>query len=173
MRDTVKVVLGNHDITLLILNESNFLQLIKYDKSFNEILNAYDKNKLVSWLRKQPLFHHDSYLNFSMVHAGILPSWSLEISKKLSDEIRLYFAKEKQYHFLLRLFDVASVMDSTSSSTTACSSAILSLSRSVSPASWHRSHTRSRRSSWRSSRHMGLHVARTSARGISTDKKAT
>ena len=89
MKDLVKIVLGNHDITLLILNESNFLQFIKYDKSFNEILNAYDKNKLVNWLKKQPLFYHDSYLNFSMVHAGILPSWNLEIAQKLSKEIHL------------------------------------------------------------------------------------
>ena len=39
---------------------------------------AFNKEDLLNWLGKQPLVHHCPDLEFTMVHAGIPPIWSLK-----------------------------------------------------------------------------------------------
>lgn len=77
-------VLGNHDLHLLALyyNDKN----PKKSDTLKSILTAKDNEELLSWLRHQPLVHHDESLNALMVHAGIPPKWSAKKAIKRSLE---------------------------------------------------------------------------------------
>lgn len=76
------VVLGNHDLHLV-------MQAAGYGKAnsedtLGEILAAADRDELLAWLRAQPLFHVED--GWAMVHAGLLPSWTVAQAQALSDE---------------------------------------------------------------------------------------
>ena len=102
MKDIVKIVLGNHDVTLLLLDVN---KKIKIEHTCQDILYSKKKHILITWLKKQPLLHYDKELKYCMVHAGILPSWDLQLAIKLSNEVIVYFkSKEKYYSLLMNLF---------------------------------------------------------------------
>ena len=63
------VVLGNHDLALLMVAEG-FGKRGKGD-TIDDILNAPDRDELLDWLRRQPLCHVAA--GYCMVHAGLLP----------------------------------------------------------------------------------------------------
>jgi len=68
-------VLGNHDLHFLAV-VSGFGAKHKLS-DIDEILQAPDLMELVHWLRGLPLIYHDPNKNFTLVHAGIPPQWSL------------------------------------------------------------------------------------------------
>ena len=47
----------------------------RHRKWIDQILEAPDRAELLDWLRQHPLFHVDA--GFAMVHAGLLPHWSI------------------------------------------------------------------------------------------------
>jgi len=72
--DAAICVLGNHDFHLLALAEG-FGRAHKGD-TLDAILAAPDRDELLHWLRQQKLaWREGAYL---MVHAGVLPSWSVD-----------------------------------------------------------------------------------------------
>ena len=75
LRDSLEVVLGNHDLHLIAV----YYGLRKHGKNDNlqSILQAPDALELITWLRQQKLLHHDPHLNYTLVHAGIPPIWTL------------------------------------------------------------------------------------------------
>jgi len=80
-----KVVLGNHDLHLLATSIGVHNCKAK-DKTL-PILEAQDSDQLLTWLRQQPLLLEHPEHKFIMVHAGILPSWSIAQAKKLAKEV--------------------------------------------------------------------------------------
>ena len=75
-------VLGNHDLHLV-------MQADGYGKSsredtLEEVFAAADRDELLAWLRAQPLFHVEG--DWAMVHAGLLPGWTVAQAQALSDE---------------------------------------------------------------------------------------
>ncbi len=76
------VVLGNHDLHLVMQGEG-YGRASKED-TLGEVLGAADRDELLAWLRAQPLFHVQG--DWAMVHAGLLPSWTVAQAKALSDE---------------------------------------------------------------------------------------
>ena len=66
-------VLGNHDIHLLAI-WSHVTQPGRKD-TLDPVLSAPDADELLHWLRFQPLLHSED--GYVMIHAGMLPSWSL------------------------------------------------------------------------------------------------
>jgi bis(5'-nucleosyl)-tetraphosphatase (symmetrical) len=78
-------VLGNHDLYLLAVAAGAIH--IKDKDTFTDILLAADCEELLFWLRHQPLLHHDERLGYTMVHAGILPQWSLAQAKRHAAEL--------------------------------------------------------------------------------------
>ena len=76
-------VLGNHDIHLLAL-WSQITQPGRKD-TLQPILSAPDADELLHWLRFRPLLHaEDGYV---MIHAGMLPSWSISQATALAREV--------------------------------------------------------------------------------------
>jgi len=82
----VKVVLGNHDLHLLATAAGINKHQHPMD-TMDSVLEADDRDELITWLRKQPLFHHDAELGFSMVHAGLPPQWSIKKACKRAKEV--------------------------------------------------------------------------------------
>lgn len=76
-------VLGNHDIHLLAL-WSQVIQPGRKD-TLQPILSAPDADELLHWLRFRPLLHAEN--GFVMIHAGMLPSWSIAEASALAHEV--------------------------------------------------------------------------------------
>ena len=81
-----QVVLGNHDLHLIatVLGE----RVPRSTDSFQDLLEAPDRDQLIRWLRTQPLLHYDQTLNVCMTHAGILPAWDLTTAIACADELQ-------------------------------------------------------------------------------------
>ena len=73
--DRATVVLGNHDLHLLAIVAG--ARPPWEGDTFEEILAAPDLDRLVDWLRRQSLLHHDAAIGTVMVHAGLPSGWSL------------------------------------------------------------------------------------------------
>lgn len=85
MRDVIDCVLGNHDLHLLAVARGH--RRPSRSDTLDEILDAPDAEALLEWLRQQPLLHRDTALNFTMVHAGIPPQWTLNLASQYADEV--------------------------------------------------------------------------------------
>lgn len=79
------VVLGNHDLYLLGIAYGVLDN--RPTHTMQDVLDAPDKDDILSWLRQQKLFYHDADSQFVMVHAGIPPQWSLDDAKKYSADV--------------------------------------------------------------------------------------
>jgi len=74
IRDSIEVVLGNHDISLI----ASYYGLKKSNSSIQPILEHSQAKELIDWLRSQKFLHIDRRLGYCMVHAGVSPSFDLE-----------------------------------------------------------------------------------------------
>ena len=77
------VVLGNHDLYLLMLAEG--LGKRQKDDTLDDVLLAPDKDELLAWLRQQPLMHSEA--GYVLVHAGLLPGWTSVQARALAREV--------------------------------------------------------------------------------------
>lgn len=83
MRDSLAMVLGNHDLHLLAVAAG--VRAPSRSDTLNEILNAPDRDELLGWLILQPLLHHEH--GHTMVHAGIPPQWSIQEATAYAAEV--------------------------------------------------------------------------------------
>lgn len=92
MDGALDLVLGNHDLHFIAINEG--CAPARGKDTLGSLLKAKDCQKLSDWLRRQPLAHHASVetksgvRDFLMVHAGVAPSWSLQKTLDLSAEVQ-------------------------------------------------------------------------------------
>ncbi len=98
MGNSVKIVLGNHDLHLLAVAWG--VRKAKPKDTFDAILAAADKDELLAWLREQPLFYRDKKLGYAMVHAGIPPGWSLAKVEKRAHEVEQVLQSRQIAEFL-------------------------------------------------------------------------
>jgi len=98
--DSASIVLGNHDLFLLAVVEE--IVALRPKDTVQDVLAAEDRKELVDWLRRQPLHHREgSYL---MVHAGLLPQWTVEEAARLAGEVETALAGPHYRDFLQELF---------------------------------------------------------------------
>ena len=83
------VVLGNHDLHLIRLHLCDNVKCKNKD-TLHEVLTAPDAAELIDWLRHKPLMHVEG--NYAMVHAGILPQWTLTQARALAGEVETELA---------------------------------------------------------------------------------
>lgn len=81
--DAVVMVLGNHDLHLLMVAEG-CVRLHRSD-TLQAILAAPDRDELLYWLRQQRLLYVEG--DYVMVHAGLLPAWSVAQAALLAQEV--------------------------------------------------------------------------------------
>lgn len=92
-----KLVLGNHDLTLLAIDAG--IVSIKQHPTLAAIMNAHDRSQLIQWLRQQPLLYLDPQLNWAMVHAGIPPQWSLSMAKEKAQQVEARLQAKDPAHY--------------------------------------------------------------------------
>jgi len=96
------VVLGNHDLHLLAVSEG--FRTVHLKDTFQDVLNAPDKNDLFAWLKAQKFLHLDNKLNFVMTHAGIYPLWTLENAMQFAKELEAIIHGEQYREFLAHMY---------------------------------------------------------------------
>ncbi len=79
----ITCVLGNHDIHLLS-RAAGAAEAKKRD-TLDDVLNARDSERLLTWLRHRPLVHVDD--GFAMVHGGLHPHWTIDDARARAAEI--------------------------------------------------------------------------------------
>jgi bis(5'-nucleosyl)-tetraphosphatase (symmetrical) len=97
------VVLGNHDLHLVTQHEG--FERTRRDDTFQDVLGAPDRKELVDWLRTRPMMHAEH--GHAMVHAGLLPQWSVEKSLGLAREVERALAKADYREFLRNMYGSA------------------------------------------------------------------
>ena len=97
-----KITLGNHDLHLLAVAK-NIQPLLKKD-TIQEILAADDVKEIIDCLKYSRLLITDDNLNFTMVHAGLPPQWSLENAKEFAKECELILQSEKINKLLAEMY---------------------------------------------------------------------
>ena len=95
-----RVVLGNHDIHLLAV-AAGARTLGKSD-TLDEILAAPDVQQWLDWLRFQPVAHFEH--GVLMVHAGVLPSWTLRDTLGYAHELQTVLRSDDYAQRLQTLF---------------------------------------------------------------------
>ncbi|WP_130617600.1 symmetrical bis(5'-nucleosyl)-tetraphosphatase [Dyella amyloliquefaciens] len=104
LREQSVVTLGNHDLSLLAIAQRRPEAQSKVNPELREVLFADDAPVLMEWLRSQKLLHHDEQLNWTMVHAGLAPSWTLRQAQRSAQEIERELGSPRHPRLLKNLF---------------------------------------------------------------------
>lgn len=98
--DSAITVLGNHDLHLLAVAEG-ITRAHRCD-TFHDILAAPDRDELLSWLRIQRLLYVED--NFVLVHAGLLPNWTIAQAQHLANEVTAALTGKNYHDFLVQMY---------------------------------------------------------------------
>ena len=93
-------VLGNHDLHLLAVAAG--IRRAHRTDTLDDILAAPDRDALLDWVRARPLAHFEG--GWLMVHAGVLPQWSVERTLELADEVRRVLSGPRWIDFLREMY---------------------------------------------------------------------
>ena len=99
-KSSVTAVLGNHDLHALAIK----YKVIEPDDedTLSRLLKAKDSDILFKWLRSLPLVHYEK--KHLMVHAGLLPQWTVKDAIKLSKEVSAQLSSKKYIEFLASMY---------------------------------------------------------------------
>jgi len=93
-------VLGNHDLHLVCVYEG--VEKRRKGDTLDAVLDAPDARELIDWLRTRAMMHRDR--GWAMVHAGLLPQWTIDKSLKLATEVERALAAGNYRDFLAKLY---------------------------------------------------------------------
>ncbi len=99
-QDVLVMVQGNHDLHTLAVAEG-YVPQHKSD-TLQPLLDASDAERLLTWLRYQPLVHQAQ--GFLMVHAGLLPQWSAADALRLAGEVESALRGAGYRDYLARMY---------------------------------------------------------------------
>lgn len=103
--DAVKPLLGNHDLHLLAT--AHGVRKPGKRDTLQSILSAPDHLVLLQWVSQQPLARYlesATGQRLLMVHAGVLPQWSLEDTLRLADEVHQKIRGQDLGDFLKNMY---------------------------------------------------------------------
>ena len=98
--DAATVVLGNHDLHLIMRADGH--SRTSSEDTLDEVLAAPDCAELMQWLRRCPLFHREG--EYAMVHAGLLPQWSVKRAEALGAEVQAALTADNYTRFLAHMW---------------------------------------------------------------------
>ena len=98
--DAMIMVLGNHDLHLLMV-AAGIVKSHPGD-TIQSVLDAPDRDELLNWLRHQKLFHVGG--EYAMVHAGLLPSWSISQAAQLAHEVENALRQDNYQELFSQLY---------------------------------------------------------------------
>jgi bis(5'-nucleosyl)-tetraphosphatase (symmetrical) len=94
--------LGNHDLYLLH-EDWKYPDAGCPSPELDAILRAPDRESLMAWLRRAPLAHHSREHGVLMVHAGVIPQWTLEDTLSHAAEVACRLRSHKAGKFYRRM----------------------------------------------------------------------
>jgi len=97
---SARCLLGNHDLHLLALHLG--LSKLKPADTLSDVLQAPDRTELMEWLRFQSMAIYEA--NVLMVHAGVLPQWSLTKTLALAAEVESELQSPNWADFMAHLY---------------------------------------------------------------------
>ena len=97
-------LLGNHDLHLLAT--AHGVRSPSRRDTLDGVLQAPDRASLLDWLRQQPLVRTHAHAGDTllMVHAGVLPAWSLTDILALADEVHTVLRGPDLQGFLQQMY---------------------------------------------------------------------
>ena len=98
--DAALVVLGNHDLHLVCLHEGYARR--RTDDTFEALLVAPDAHELIGWLRTRQMMHVEGA--YAMVHAGLLPEWSIDKALGLAREVEAGLSASSYRDFVAHMY---------------------------------------------------------------------
>jgi bis(5'-nucleosyl)-tetraphosphatase (symmetrical) len=98
--DAAVAVLGNHDLSLLMIAAGQGKQH-RLD-TFHHVLDAPDGAELIEWLRQRPMMHVEG--DYAMVHAGLLPQWDILQAQALAREVEAALRAPTHADFMKRMW---------------------------------------------------------------------
>ncbi|XOD69955.1 MAG: bis(5'-nucleosyl)-tetraphosphatase (symmetrical) ApaH [Sodalis sp. (in: enterobacteria)] len=101
--DSVRMVLGNHDLHLLAVHAG--ISRKKRKDRITPLLKAPDFDELINWLRYQPVLQVDEKKKLVMAHAGITPQWDLATARKCACEVEAALKSDGYSLFLDAIYD--------------------------------------------------------------------
>ena len=104
LREHCVVTLGNHDLSLLAIAQRRPDAQARVNPELREVLFAEDAPVLFELLRSQKLLHHDEQLNWTMVHAGLAPSWTLRQAQRAAQDVERELSSPRHPRLLSNLF---------------------------------------------------------------------
>jgi bis(5'-nucleosyl)-tetraphosphatase (symmetrical) len=93
-------ILGNHDLHLVSLAYG--FGKPRADDTLQPVLHAPDAEALIHWLRALPMLHVEN--GWVMVHAGLLPQWTVAQARALADEVEQALRGPEHGEFLSRMY---------------------------------------------------------------------
>ncbi len=93
-------VLGNHDLHLLVVAAGHVKQ--HRGDTLTEVLRAPDREELLAWLRTRKMMHAAG--RYAMVHAGLLPQWSIAKALSLAREVEAALQGDDGDEFLRHMY---------------------------------------------------------------------
>jgi len=100
IKESVNIVLGNHDITLIAI----YYGLKKSNPTLDPILQSPHASKLIEWLRFQQFLYVDYDLGYCMAHAGISPDFDLGMAMRYAKRIELKLQGDNPKAWLEEMF---------------------------------------------------------------------
>lgn len=96
------MTLGNHDLYLL-REHWRFPDGGSANHEIDAILHAPDRERLTGWLQQQPMARWSSEYKLLMVHAGVIPQWTLEQTLSCASEIETVLRSSKSARFFSKM----------------------------------------------------------------------
>lgn len=100
--DSVRMVLGNHDLHLLAVYAG--ISRNKPKDQITPLLDAPDADRLINWLRRQPILQVDDKLKLVMAHAGISPQWDIATAQLCAREVEAVLSSDSYPLFLNAMY---------------------------------------------------------------------
>lgn len=100
--DSAEIVLGNHDLHLLAIRAGTTTQ--RGGDTLSEVLNSQDADPLLDWLQSKPLVKAHEDGKHVMLHAGMVPQWSIADALAYSDEIHAVLTKKKSKKYFRDMY---------------------------------------------------------------------
>ena len=92
------VVLGNHDLHLLAV-AFGARPAGRAGDTLDDILAAPDRESLIEWLLGRPLAHFDGTRRDLLIHAGVIPEWSVPQTLALAGEVETALRRDPHAFF--------------------------------------------------------------------------
>jgi bis(5'-nucleosyl)-tetraphosphatase (symmetrical) len=100
MGSSAQCLLGNHDLHLLAV--AHGVRPLHPQDTTQDILNSPLRHDLLDWLRHQHMAIHAH--GVLMVHAGVLPSWSVQQTLSLASEVEQALRSDDWVDFLPKMY---------------------------------------------------------------------